>query len=416
MKNSDYEVHFLFSFILGNINFSLNIRDVEKINKQINEKGIIGLEVQCGEHWEDISVGRRFLWLFFPHIHFKYSPKNDDTLQQLFEKVKITTTKMKISTVFGGVSLADLRMDITGDFHEIVNETDLLTGKRIGINEKHKPIRFEEAIELNNWFVTEIDQYKKNLNGVDCLKFNKEEIKWNEYAQGEQFDYFAGITKNGYSTFSLDKNIFYQDPYVILITEYEVGEDELNHFFGFRIEGKEPLLNRTEIKIPEKVSIWADPVKMLIVLKDKEIREEILYVIHRVLFLLRTKAHFCMLWDSKIQRLYKELHEILRGIGAGEPDYIEKLKKITQLSLILAEWSGEIFSSFIWRYSAFLSSAKGYLTETYRELDAVMTTHLKSEDLRNSVNEVRNQLEFVGNILRDLAATKYAEKFKEDQK
>lgn len=423
MSGKQYELYFLFSFILKDINFPLNIKGVRIINQQINNKGEKHLEIQCGEHWKDISVARRFLWLFSPHIHYRPLSANlVDTLKSLFEKeINIANCEIRISTVFGGGSLAELKMTLSGDFQKVVDTIDLLTGKNIGFDKNHNLVKHDEARKINKLFVTEINNYVDKLNEIDQLKFNnkgkEEKIKWNEYAEDGKFDYCAGITENGYDIFSSEKEIFYQEPYIILVAKHNIMEEQLDYFLGYGITGKEPLLNRAEIKISDKVSLWADPTKMLIQFNetaDTDIQEEILQVVHRVLFLLRTKAHFCLLWDSKIQSLYKKLHEILRGLVNKDTNYIEKLKEITELSLILAEWSGEIFSAFIWRYSAFLSSAKGYLAEFYRKLDTVMTTHLKSEDLRNSVNEIRNQLEFTGNILRDLAATKYAERFNQE--
>lgn len=413
MNDDKYELYLLFSFILKNINFPLNIEKTQTINKSIiNDKNNEHLEIQCGEHWEDLSVTRRSIWLFSPHIHYSCSLKNDKILREFFKEQIVTYPEVKISTVFGGVSLIQLKMIISGEFDAIIDSVNLLTGKKIGIDKNRNPICIENAGKLNKFFSEIIIRYTAILNKIDSLKFNNEKIKWSEYSDNNDFDYFAGITKEGYCTFSSGKEIFYQEPYIILISEREIRENEVDNFFGYCIKGINSCLNRSEIKVQDIFSIWVDPVKTLIEFKKNEdIRFEILQVIQRVLFLLKTKSHFCMLWDSKLQMLYKKLHEILRDIRKPDVNYTQKIKDITNISLILAECSSEIFSSFIWRYSALLSSSKGYLTTIYKEFNAVMTTQVKSKDLKNSIGEMRKLLEFIGNILRDKAATCFVEKF-----
>lgn len=167
-----------------------------------------------------------------------------------------------------------------------------------------------------------------------------------------------------------------------------------------------------EIDFNEDGHIVANPTRMLAFHKNNKWNNTLTGLIHRAIFLLRARMHFCMLWDTKIQCLYQNLNSILRDLESKKvPELFECLRKITLISQYLSSWSTEIFSSFVWRYSSFLATEKGYLLAIFNELDKIMTTTHKSEDLRISVSELRKEIEFVSDIIREKIAEKFPEFF-----
>ena len=165
-----------------------------------------------------------------------------------------------------------------------------------------------------------------------------------------------------------------------------------------------------EIIIPENILAYFDPSRMIVFYeltlesKEKEARE---LEIHRALFAARTRMHFCILWEARLQALSQRIYNILKSLPDKSKAFNElkkTLEQINDLSLEISASSSELFNSLIWRYATFLPSRMGHLFTIYNAFDSLLSTSLKTEDMRNYINELRTQLEFAANFAREKIA------------
>lgn len=436
----EYKVSFYFSFLLSGINFPDNMSEVTKANEQI-QKALklkkahdIKFEVQCGEHWEDPAVVRRHLWLFSSHIHYGKKVESKDLFDIFSEFGFVNEMRLDISTVFGGVSGAALLVTLINgkSFEMIVNGINNIVG-----------IDTESSfrLNLNKFFMDEIVDYKNSLNEVSTLQYNSDKIKWKEFSDKlidltddkEEMKIYTWIT--GWSQLNGEKHYkdvipektddneltrpFYQEPYVTLMVKSQNSNVSCDkkYFLGepLTVEGKKIEWADIEFK-DKKIQIIANPTRAFVLHNHKGCDEILEKLFPRVIFLLRSRMHFCMLWDTKIQYLYQNLNYILSNIENQNPaGLFDSLKKINKVAHYLSEWSSEIFSSFVWRYSAFLAAEKGYLLTIYNQLDRIMSTTHKTDDLRKSVDELRQEIEFASNIIREKIAEKFPLYLKENK-
>lgn len=253
----EYKIYFYFSFLLTGINFPDNVEGVDEVNKVINsinefgKKGITKFEIQCGEHWEDPLVVRRHLWLFSSHISYKKKFEKD-ALNNLFSGwAEIAKLELFISSVFGGISGADLLITFKSEspFKDIVDKIDEIVGVKENTIDKF-------SVMLNNFFIDEILEYIDTLNKLDDLKYDKREIRWDEFStekikdvtgnseETKKYTWIAGMnSENVYKEIEPRREEwneekvsypFYQQPYItVMIKGKDIDVDEyMKSFLG----------------------------------------------------------------------------------------------------------------------------------------------------------------------------------------
>ena len=330
---------------------------------------------------------------------------------------KDTNMQLRIATVTGGISGIELAIRNISP-QNVISEVDSWVRDIKDANER--------PFQLSKWFVDIIRTYTNCLKTVGYFT----NIDWKEYAEnsleegGKETDLLIGVKRenNELKPTSLKDAdaVFYQEPFVIL--EWEVNnlqdfcKNELGKtkklFFGgeeIRTEGK--IYGLEDIEIPKVARICFDPTRALVILNKRNSASLSIIpeIIHRVLFLLRTTMHFCILWDSRLQIFFQETNRILKGIEKAKDDtskLFSYLEEVNNLSLRLSSTVAELFDSFVWRYPSFLPAQLGYLSTIHNKMDNILSVSIKTRNIRESVNELRQQITFAANIIREKLAEK----------
>ena len=436
LSNKKFKLLLNFTFFIQNLKLPFSF-DKNKFNAFKDKAKTYGIEMHFSEHWEEPPSIRRFLWGFFPHLHFKREIK-ENRIKNLFENSEISideSSSLSISTVWGGASMAVL--EINGSLEKEINEFNFDCLDNFQEPEK------DEAHEINQWFVEQINQYVNILKEVlPQMGLTAKDIKWREWSNGKE-EYLIGYNKSENSYISIlpegQKFFFYQEPYIVFWVPFEIKDIDVNlkkieniekistSFFGccpvhhlsrkVYLGGEKKEIERIrqqtglgEIIIPENILAYFDPSRMIVFYeltlesKEKEARE---LEIHRALFAARTRMHFCILWEARLQALSQRIYNILKSLPDKSKAFNElkkTLEQINDLSLEISASSSELFNSFIWRYATFLPSRMGHLFTIYNAFDSLLSTSLKTEDMRNYINELRTQLEFAANFAREKIA------------
>jgi len=458
-----------FTFFLQNIRFPFT-RSLE-LEGKLKDNNI---EIHYSEFWEDKPSTRRFLWGYFPHLHFKKNLKEEEQeIMKIFNNLQITIdsneTELSISTVWGGASMAVLKLKGKLQKSQTI-QFDWL-------NNLQDP-QHDQSHEMNRFFMRQIIEYVRLLRSIEKLesgKNNKEDkIKWSEwyderlqeeyivayskkegqYISGEQiFNIINGKIENEANVQNSKLEFFYQEPYIAIwvprdkkVEERRVRENIFFNFFGenhpicevyrkqkniFADETKEEIQDKRhfeeqgiergvgKLEIPHKFEIYLDPTRCLIFYKlddaERYIREA---EVHRALFVARTRMHFCILWEAKLQALSQKINDVLKKLPdmKSTKDLFDQLKKVNDLSLELSATSSELFNSFVWRYATFLPARMGYLSTIYSAIDSLLSTSVKTEDIRDYLNELRTQIEFTANFIREKIAEKLPQLIMEKSK
>ncbi|HAW49779.1 TPA: hypothetical protein DCX16_02355 [bacterium] len=440
-----------FTFFLQNVRFPFSIDGLDKLEKELKKNDI---KIHLSEYWEDPHSVRRFLWGFFPHLHLNKKIEIKE-VKNIFsdQRVSIDKASLGISTVWGGASMAVLTIE--------------------GKLEKEKPVQFEwinnlqdpnneKTHEVEQTFIKQIIEYTRTLRNIK--EIGGENIKWMEwYDDKEKEDYVTGYSKNGEGMYMSGKEIsniinkkvegegggdenllkfFYQEPYIAvwLYRSNEVKDEErkaiLTSFFGGRpgyekhrkeinlfdvetegksYEKKHIRKERIEagigkVEISPNFEIYFDPTKCFIFHSLKKNERKVRGAeVHRALFAVRTRMHFCILWEARLQALSQKINDILEELPIIQEkpnELFEELKNINEISLRLSAASSELFNSFIWRYATFLPSRMGYLSTIYNTLDNLLSTSVKTKDIKDYLSELRAQIEFTANFIREKIAEK----------
>jgi len=170
------------------------------------------------------------------------------------------------------------------------------------------------------------------------------------------------------------------------------------------------------ITIPGNFVMIADSNKCIVMVSEKfweQIQEEkTILFLHRALFVVLTRRHFCILWDAILQYLYDEMREILReceklqkeNSGAKEVQFQKISKSINNFALKLSTEASRLYNNFVWRYSTFLTAELGILHTIYQQLDSIFTTSHKMEEIRKEFEELRRQVEFASFFVKEKMA------------
>ena len=482
-QRSKFSLWLHFTFFIQNIKFPYNISTNEDIKDFREKLRAHNIDMQFSEHWEEPHSVRRFLWGFFPHLHLtkKFDNAEIEKLLVIPNSSITDKPKLKISTVWGGASMAVL--EVNGELNSEPNKW-----KFDWINEFQDPNN-KKAHEINKWFIKNIIQYLVSLRkiceekpGIICDKeaIEKEEfrIKWAEWANEEEkedyivvYDLEKYFYKGGDEICKLIKEavvrfeskgkaqndslkFFYQEPYLAFWFPFEIRDIDINvkkieeiergmamGFFGCcpvhylsrkvflgkeekEIERIREQQGLGEILIPKNILMYFDPSRAIIFYqpnladKEKGAREE---EIHRAIFVSRTRMHFCILWEARLQALSQQVNDILRILPLPEimerPSELDKcLRRINDISLKVSATSSELFNSFIWRYATFLPSRMGNLSTFYNAFDKLFNTSTKTNDIRNYLFELRQQIEFASNFVREKIAEHFPKIWEEGPK